>query len=278
MKNGLYIVATPIGNLKDISERAVEILKEVDVVACEDTRVTKKLFSLLGISLKKSFISLHNYNEGEQSAKLIDLINNEKKSIALVSDAGSPLISDPGYKFINQCHKEKVFVTTIPGCCALICALQLSGLSTDRFMFAGFIPNKEKARKDFFSELKDIKATLIFYETAPRILKTLEAAKEIFGNREMSVIREITKIYEEYTTASADELIAKYNEKEPKGEIVFLVAPKSEDEKEEIDIKKLLAKEMKISSLKDAVQTIVAKYKFSKKEIYDLALKIKDEQ
>ncbi|MDR1693709.1 MAG: 16S rRNA (cytidine(1402)-2'-O)-methyltransferase [Lactobacillaceae bacterium] len=277
MKNGLYIVATPIGNLKDISERAAEVLKEAEIIACEDTRVTKKLFSLLGISLKKSFVPLHNYNEEEQSSKIIGLIN-EGKSIALVSDAGSPLISDPGYKLINECRKAGVYITTIPGSCALICALQLSGLPTNKFMFAGFIPNKEKARKDFLGEHKNINATLIFYETAPRILKSLEAAKEVFGNRDMSVVREITKLYEEAVTASADELIKIYSEKEPKGEIVFLVAPKTEDEKEEIDVERLLREEMKKSSLKDTVQIISSKYNLSKKEAYNLALKIKDEQ
>lgn len=278
MKNGLYIIATPIGNLKDISERAVEILQSADIIACEDTRVTKKLFSLLGISLKKSFVAVHNYNEEEQASKLISIIKDEGKSMALVSDAGSPLISDPGYKFIKECHKEGVYVTTIPGACALVCALQLSGLPTDRFMFAGFIPNKEKARKDFFAELKDIKATLIFYETAPRIIKTLEAAKEIFGNREMSVIREITKMYEEYTTASADELVAKYTDKEAKGEIVFLVAPKGDESNENVDLLTVLTKELKNSSLKDAVQSVSLRYSFSKKEVYDMALKIKNEQ
>ena len=204
MKNGLYVIATPIGNLGDISARARETLENADVIACEDTRVTKKLFSLLNISTKKTFITLHDHNEEEQAAKLADLILLEGKSVAQVSDAGSPLISDPGYKLIKHCRKEGIYVTVIPGCCALICALQLSGLPTNRFLFAGFIPNKDKARKDNFEDLKNIKATLVFYETANRIVKTLTVAGEVFGGREMAVAREITKMYEECVNGTAE--------------------------------------------------------------------------
>ena len=142
MKSGIYVVATPIGNLNDISSRALEVLQNADVIACEDTRVTKKLFSLLGLGLKKTFVTLHDHNEEEQAQKLIDMVNRGQ-SIAQVSDAGCPLISDPGYKLIKRCREQGVAVTTIPGPCALICALQLSGLPTNSFMFAGFIPNKD---------------------------------------------------------------------------------------------------------------------------------------
>ena len=188
MKSGIYVVATPIGNLNDISSRALEVLQNADVIACEDTRVTKKLFSLLGLGLKKTFVTLHDHNEEEQAQKLIDMVNRGQ-SIAQVSDAGCPLISDPGYKLIKRCREQGVAVTTIPGPCALICALQLSGLPTNSFMFAGFIPNKDKARKDLFNKLKDIDATLVFYETANRIVKTLETAGEVFFLREMAVAR-----------------------------------------------------------------------------------------
>lgn len=171
MKKGLYIVATPIGNLGDISPRAVETLAAADLIACEDTRITKKLFSLLGISLKKRFVTLHDHNEHEHAQILIDAVNREGLAVALVSDAGSPLISDPGYKLIRACREQGVEIFTLPGCCALICALQLSGLPTNRFMFAGFIPNKDKARAETFAALKDLDATLVFYETAPRFSK-----------------------------------------------------------------------------------------------------------
>lgn len=277
MKQGLYIVATPIGNLNDVSARALETLNNADVIACEDTRVTKKLFSLLNINMKKNFITLHDHNEDEHAQNLINLIMNEGKSVALVSDAGCPLISDPGYKLIKRCKQEEMYICTIPGPCALICALQLSGLPTNSFMFAGFIPNKEKGRLDLFDKLKKVNTTLIFYETAPRILKSLNAAKEVFGNIEMSVAREITKLYEECKTGTADELIEYFTNKEPKGEMVFMVSPAKEDENSKLDLESLLRLELKDNSVKMAVKNLVEKYKLNKNEVYELALKIKDE-
>lgn len=278
MKNGLYVIATPIGNLGDISARARETLENADVIACEDTRVTKKLFSLLNISTKKTFITLHDHNEEDQAAKLADLILLEGKSVAQVSDAGSPLISDPGYKLIKHCRKEGIYVTVIPGCCALICALQLSGLPTNRFLFAGFIPNKDKARKDNFEDLKNIKATLVFYETANRIVKTLTVAGEVFGGREMAVAREITKMYEECVNGTAEELIKHFEEKEPKGEMVLMIAPAEEKQNDEVDVTALLRKKLAEMPLKTAVKEIVGEYKLNKNDVYEQALRIKNEQ
>lgn len=275
MKNGLYIVATPIGNLQDMSQRAIEVLKEADVIACEDTRVTKKLFSLLGISLHKTFITLHDHNEDEQAQKIIDCVL-AGQSVAQVSDAGSPLISDPGYKLIKKCKEAGIYITTLPGCCALISAIQLSGLPTNRFMFVGFIPNKDKARMDLFAKYKNLDATLIFYETAPRLLKTLTAAKEVFGNREMSVAREISKVYEECQTASAEDLIEFYTQNPPKGEMVFMVSPATEEEKEEINVEELLRAKLQTTSLKTAVKEIVKIYGLNKNEVYEQALRIKN--
>ena len=275
MKNGLYIVATPIGNLGDISSRALEVLKEADIIACEDTRVTKKLFSLLGISLHKTFITLHDHNEDEQAQKIIDYVLSGQ-SVAQVSDAGSPLISDPGYKLIKKCKEAGIYITTLPGCCALISALQLSGLPTNKFMFVGFIPNKDKARTDLFNKYKNLDATLIFYETAPRLLKTLGVAKEIFGNREMSVAREISKVYEECQTALVEDLIDFYTQNPPKGEMVFMVAPAAEDNQEEIDLVSLLKEKLEKTSLKTAVKEIVETYGLNKNEVYEQALRIKN--
>ncbi len=276
MKNGLYIVATPIGNLGDMSPRAIEVLKEADVVACEDTRVTKKLFSLLGISLHKTFITLHDHNEDEQAQKIIDCVL-AGQSVAQVSDAGSPLISDPGYKLIKKCKEAGIYITTLPGCCALISALQLSGLPTNRFMFVGFIPNKDKARTDLFAKYKNLDATLIFYETAPRLLKTLTVAKDVFGNREMSVAREISKVYEECQTASAEDLIEFYTQNPPKGEMVFMVAPAAEEEiRQEIDLDAVLKDKLAKVSLKTAVKEIVETYGLNKNEVYEQALRIKN--
>ena len=276
MKNGLYIVATPIGNLGDISFRAVETLKEADVIACEDTRITKKLFSLLGISIKKIFMTLHDHNEDMHADKVIEYVLSGK-SVALVSDAGSPLISDPGYKLIRKCREQGITVNTLPGACALICALQLSGLPTNKFLFAGFIPNKEKARLDLFKSFADLPATVVYYETAPRILKTLAAAQEVFGERELALAREISKVYEECLNGSATELIAHFSEHEPKGEFVFMVSPAPEKTETEIDVESQLKQKLTQMSLKSAVKEMVETYGLNKNEIYDLAVKLKNE-
>ena len=278
MKNGLYIIATPIGNLGDISARAVETLKEAPLIACEDTRVTKKLFSLLGISLKKTFITLHDHNEDEQAQKLIDAVQYEQQAVALVSDAGSPLISDPGYKLIRRCREQGVYITVLPGACALICALQLSGLPTNKFMFAGFIPNKDKARIELFKSYAALDATVVYYETAPRILKTLAAAKEVFGGRELAVVREISKIYEECLNGTAEDLVAHFSEKEPKGEFVFMVAPAEEKSRTPMEIEGLLREKLLQMSLKSAVKALADDYNLNKNDVYELALKIKNEK
>lgn len=278
MKNGLYIIATPIGNLGDISARAVETLKEAPLIACEDTRVTKKLFSLLGISLKKTFITLHDHNEDEQAQKLIDAVQYEQQAVALVSDAGSPLISDPGYKLIRRCREQGVYITVLPGACALICALQLSGLPTNKFMFAGFIPNKDKARIELFKSYAALDATVVYYETAPRILKTLSAAKEVFGGRELAVVREISKIYEECLNGTAEDLMAHFSEKEPKGEFVFMVAPAEEKSRTPMEIEELLREKLLQMSLKSAVKALADDYNLNKNDVYELALKIKNEK
>lgn len=279
MKTGLYIVATPIGNIKDISQRGKETLSEAEVIACEDTRISKKLLSLLGIDLKKKYITLHDHNEGEHLKQIISDIK-EGKSVALISDAGSPLISDPGYKLIKECRRQNIYVTAIPGCCALICALQLSGMPTNSFMFSGFVPNKDKAKKDAFQTVKELKTTIIFYETATRIIKTLQAAKEIFAEREIAVVREISKVYEECLNGTAEELINHFNQQEPKGEMVLIIAPPIEKEKKykKEEIIEKLKDALRRMSLKSAVSIVTEETKYNKKEIYELALKIKDEK
>ncbi len=273
MKNGIYLVATPIGNISDITLRALDVLKNADIIACEDTRVTKKLFSLLCLSTSgKNFVTMHDHNEEDISQSLIDSAK-DGHIIAYVSDAGSPLISDPGYKLSKKCRKQNVYITTIPGACAAICALQLSGLPSNSFTFAGFIPNKDKARNDFFNKYKNYDSTLIFYETANRLTKTLEVAKDIFADREISVAREITKLYEECKSGSAKELLTYYIENQPKGEIVLMIAPRTETN--QIDYESELMEEMKKSSLKTAVKTIVEKYNLNKNEVYQKALGLK---
>lgn len=277
--SGLYVVATPIGNISDITQRAKSVLENADIIACEDTRITKKLLSLLNINFShKKFITLHDHNETQKIQEILTLLEEGKHTIAQVSDAGSPLISDPGYKLIRACHEQNLPFSIVPGCCALICALQLSGLPSNRFMFAGFIPNKDKARIDLFNELKNIDSTLIFYETAPRLLKTLQTAAQIFIEREFSVAREITKIYEECKTGYPSELIEYYTKNPPKGEIVFMVAPPNKTEQKNIDIDNILKQKMQNSPLKTAVSQVVSEYNLNKNEVYRLAIKIKNEQ
>ena len=276
--SGLYVVATPIGNISDITERAKSILQQADLIACEDTRVTKKLLSLLNINFShKKFITFHDHNEQQKTQEIIELLQEGTHTIAQVSDAGSPLISDPGYKLIRACHEQNLPFSVIPGCCALICALQLSGLPSNRFMFAGFIPNKDKARLDLFNELKNIDTTLIFYETSPRLLKTLQVAEQVFCNREFSVAREISKIYEECKTGFPAEIIEYYTKNPPKGEIVFMVAPPSKTESCNIDLNSILKQKMQNSPLKTAVAQVVSEYNLNKNEVYRLAVKIKNE-
>lgn len=276
LDSGLYIVATPIGNLADISQRAKDILSEADIIACEDTRVSRKLFSLLGISLDRKFISYEDHSEQDKAGYIKDLIL-EGKSVALISDAGSPLISDPGYKLVRLCRAADINIRTIPGASAVICALQISGLPTNRFMFAGFIPNKDKARIDLFSELKNINTTLVFYETAPRLSKTLQAAGEIFQGREIAVAREITKIYEECKNGTAEELLEYYRQNPPKGEIVLMIAPPQERSSDQFDIAYELMTRLDKMSLKSAVKEVVALTGKNKSEVYAKALELKNE-
>ena len=272
----LYIVATPIGNLSDISIRAKEVLSSVPVIAAEDSRNTKKLFSLIGITCNKKFIAYEDHFEHEKVQEIIDIIKNGN-DVALVSDAGSPLISDPGYKLVRECHKQGIKVTTIPGCCAVISALQMSGIPTNRFMFAGFVPNKDKARFDFFNDLKNINSTIVVYETAIRLLKTLKTIKELMPNREISIVREITKMYEECINGTIEEVCIQIENSPIKGEIVLVIAPCLEEEKfEDIDVEKILIEELKESTLKDAVKKVSDTYKLKKSDVYEKALKIKN--
>ncbi len=224
LEPGLYIVATPIGNLGDITLRAVDILRRCDRVACEDTRVTGKLLKHLGISRP-----LHRYDDHAPPRAREQLVGAMRsEAVALVSDAGTPLVSDPGYRLARDAREAGIAVTTLPGACAAIAGLTLSGLPNDRFLFAGFLPAKEKARADVLAELGSIDVTLVFYETGPRLLKSLWAIGELPGDREVAVARELTKLHEECRTGSAAELAEYYEAHPPKGEIVLLVGPPGE--------------------------------------------------
>ena len=226
LEPGLYIVATPIGNLADITLRAAEVLRGVAAIACEDTRVTGKLLHHLGIKQK-----LIRYDDHASEATRDHLLSLAAQGpLALVSDAGTPLISDPGYKLVRAAREAGVAVTSLPGASAAIVGLTLSGLPTDRFLFAGFLPAKDKARREALIELSGLAATLVFYETAPRLSDSLAAIAEVLPGREVSVGRELTKRFEECRTGASLEIAAHYAANPPKGEIVLMIAPPGEAE------------------------------------------------
>ena len=224
LPRGLYIVATPIGNLGDITVRAVDILRRCDAVACEDTRVTGKLMKHLGLS--KPLRRYDDHASPQNRANLLDSMRDG--AVALVSDAGTPLVSDPGYRLVADAREAGIDVTTLPGACAAIAGLTLSGLPNDRFLFGGFLPVKEKARGDVLAELGGVDATLIFYETGPRLTKSLAAIGEAMPGRSVSVARELTKLHEECRTNTPEVLLEHYQAHPPKGEIVLLIAPPGE--------------------------------------------------
>lgn len=274
----LYIVPTPIGNLKDISFRVLEVLKEADRIACEDTRVTSKLLNRYEI--KKPLINYREHNEMEASDFILEKIESGE-TIALVTDAGMPGISDPGETIVKKATQRGIEVIVLPGPSALINALVASGLSTGRFTFVGFLDKAKKRKRDELDELKERKETLIFYEAPHRILDTLEAVREVFGERQISLSREITKIYEEHLRGTVSEVLHTFDERNPKGEFVLVVSGKSEEEiKEEkekgfinLTIKEHLIQVMSDgTSKKDAVKLVAELRAIPKKEVYKESL------
>lgn len=220
MPGTLYLVATPIGNLSDITHRALQVLRDVDLIACEDTRHTHKLLSHYGITTKT--ISYHEHNEQQRAEQLIDLVK-QGSSIAVVSDAGTPAVSDPGFRLVRAAIENEVPVVPVPGPSALISALVAAGLPTDEFFFAGFLPARTNARRARLTELQSVPGTLIFYEAPHRLAATLKDAYEILGEREAVVARELTKVHEEIRRGRLSELSEHYEREDPRGEIVVLI-------------------------------------------------------
>src|ERR1700682_1195206 len=218
----LYLVATPIGNLEDITLRAIRILKEADVIACEDTRHTQKLLNHYGI--KKEMVSYHEHNELTRSPELVIELEQGAK-IALVSDAGTPGISDPGYRLVILCLRHHISVVPIPGPSALVAALAASGLPADEFLFVGFLPPRSGARRKALDALKAESRTLIFYEAPHRVVETLADASEILGARPAVIAREVTKIHEEFLRGPLPELLESARQRAPRGEITLLIGP-----------------------------------------------------
>lgn len=269
--SGLYIVATPIGNLADLSQRAVEMLRAADLIAVEDSRVTGKLLHHLG--LKKRMRPYHDHSsEADREALLAAA---RQGVVVLVSDAGTPLISDPGYKLVRAAREAGIAVSTAPGASAVIAALSISGLPTDRFLFAGFLPSKAKARADVIAEIGNVKSTLVFYESGPRLGATLVALAEQLGTREAVVARELTKKFEEVVSGTLPELAERYAEAEPKGEIVLIVGPPGEVQAEQGDYEAALKAALETLPPAKAAKDIAKRFGVDRAEVYERAMALK---
>ncbi len=268
---GLYIVATPIGNLSDLSPRATDVLRRADSILAEDKRVTAKLLSRIGAKTPMTA-----YNDHSGSAEREAVLNRLGTSaIALVSDAGTPLISDPGYKLVRDAREFGHAVHTIPGPCAAIAALTLAGLPTDRFFFAGFLPAKAKGREDAIRELAAVRASLILYEGGPRLGECLASLQRVLGEREAAVAREISKLHEECVTGTLQELAERYAERAPKGEIVIVVAPPAEPQSaSDADLDEALVAELRSSSPSRAAAEVATRLGIPRKRAYARALEL----
>jgi len=270
---GLYIVATPIGNLGDITLRALNVLQGAAVIACEDTRVTGKLLKHFGI--KGRLQRLDDHAPPEVRARIIDEARGS--AVALVSDAGTPLISDPGYRLVREAREADVNVVSIPGACAAVSALSIAGLPSDRFLFAGFLPAKDKARGEALAGLAKVAATLVFYETAPRLERSLRAIAELWPDREVAVARELTKMHEECRSGTATSLAAHYAAHPPKGEIVLLIGPPTEAEAPILDADALLRAALVDSGPGKAAGIVAKATGIDRATLYARALELKDE-
>lgn len=271
---GLYIVATPIGNLGDLTLRAAAVLKSADVIAAEDTRVTAGLLRHLGARVP--LVAYHDHSDASVRDALVARAASEV--VALVSDAGTPLISDPGYKLVREARAAGRHIVTLPGPCAAIAALTLAGLPTDRFLFAGFLPSKAKARSDAIAELAGTRATLVLYESGPRLAATLGALATGLGNRDAAVARELTKIYEECVTGTLADLAARYADAPPKGEIVVIVAPPSTETSEQGDdaaVDAALAEALAAMPVARAAKAVAARFGRERSDVYARALALK---
>jgi 16S rRNA (cytidine1402-2'-O)-methyltransferase len=268
---GLYVVATPIGNLGDLSPRAAETLSNVSLVLAEDTRVTARLLAHAGAKVPMRRYDDHSTDRDR--TEIVEWLGN--KAVALVSDAGTPLISDPGYKLVQAARLAGRAVHTVPGPCAAVAALTLAGLPTDRFLFAGFLPSRAKARADAIAELASIRATLIFYESGPRLANSLAALAGGLGNREAAVAREITKLHEECVTGSLGELAARYAAAPPKGEIVIVVGPPpGQPEASEADLDSALREALGRLSPSRAAAEVAQRLELPRKRAYARALEL----
>jgi 16S rRNA (cytidine1402-2'-O)-methyltransferase len=280
MAGKLFLVGTPIGNLKDITLRALEVIKESDIVAAEDTRQTIKLLNYFNI--KKAMISYHKFNENDKSLDIIDEIESGKK-IALVTDAGMPGISDPGSVIVKKCIEKNIEFEVIPGATALITGLVYSGLDSSKFVFRGFLPRGNKERREIIEEIKDYRDSIIFYEAPHRLKSTLSFLLQEIGDRKVAICKELTKLYENILRGNISEILEYYEKNNPRGEYVIVMEGKSDEEIEnekkstwqdmtvEEHIKKYMEKGF---SKKDAIKLTAKDRGVSKSEIYKASLDI----
>ena len=272
---GLYLVATPIGNLADISLRALAVLARADLIAAEDTRHSKKLLSHFG--LRGEMTPYHEHNAEKERPRLLARLR-AGQSVALISDAGTPLISDPGYKLVREALDAELLVTSIPGPSAALAALTSVGLPTDTFLFAGFLPPKSGPRRSRLEQLKSAPATLLLFETGPRLGKSLADMADVLGPREAAIARELTKLHESVTRGRLDRLAGEFADIETlKGEFVVVVAPPSGDADEPSDemIVEQLTKALKLESFRDAVRSVAEVLNVGRARVYELGLKLK---
>jgi 16S rRNA (cytidine1402-2'-O)-methyltransferase len=268
LEPGLYIVATPIGNLSDLSQRAADTLRGADRILAEDKRVTAKLLAHCGATAPMSTYHDHS-TEAERDGIVAQLATN---AIALVSDAGTPLISDPGYKLVRAAREAGHAVHTIPGPSAVIAALTLAGLPTDRFLFLGFLPAKAKARIDAISEVASVRATLVLYESGPRLADTLADLRDVYGDRDAAIVREITKLHEECITDTLGELANRYADAPPKGEIVIVIGPPLAKQTGEADLDAAIDEALQRLSPSRAAAEVADRLNVPRKRAYARAL------
>ncbi len=271
MNGILYVCATPIGNLSDMSERFISTLEGVDIIAAEDTRHTLKLLNHL--ELHKPMISYFEHNKRERGEVIISKLK-EGLNVALVSDAGTPAISDPGEELVAMCHDEGIKCMTIPGCCAAVSALSISGLPTGRFCFEGFLTVNKQGRKEHLQSLVTETRTMIFYEAPHKILSTLKSMLEILGDRRISLCRELTKIHEQTVRTTLSQAVSYYTENQPKGEFVLIVegAKKAEKTFEDTPREHLSRLIRGGMDKKEAIRTVATERNIPKKEVYAMTL------
>lgn len=272
----LYIIATPIGNLEDMTYRAVRILGEVDLIAAEDTRHSLNLLNHFGIS--KPLTSYFDHNQKFKGERILNALRRGK-SVALISDAGTPCISDPGFQLVRDAVAENILVVPVPGACAAVAALSASGLPTDRFTFAGFPPSRQGKRRTFLSGMTALPGTLVLYEAPHRLLDTLSDIREVLGERQVIVARELTKIYEEFIRGSASEVIAAVSQGIVRGEVVILIAPGEAAPQETEPLEEVLGRLMADGtfSIKDIAKQAAISSGVSRSEAYAEALRLRND-